>query len=129
MHEIDPRPPMDDPEIPSGEGPLAGDLPDTGRPIDDPTLADRANPRWDDPTSPQPDAQPLANPDGSPNVMPAGHLESPIPSPHAIDGGTAQDQAARPLETEIGRDNIRQGLGGGAANPALAEGGEGGEGS
>lgn len=129
MHEKDPRPLMDGPATPSGTGPLADALPDTGRPIDDPALADRANPRWDDPTSPQPDAQPLANPDGTPNVMPAGQVQSPIPEPRAVDGGTAQDQAARTLESEIGGDNIRHGLGGGAANPALAEGGEAGEGS
>ena len=126
------------PEAPGGAGPLAGAEPDTGRPIDDPALADRANPRWDDPSEPRPDAeplgeapgaQPLANPDGTPNVMPAGHVEMPIPEPGELEAGTPQDQAARPIESEIGRDTIRQGLGGGTANPALAEGGEAGEGS
>jgi hypothetical protein len=127
MHETT-EPTRHEPEVPVGEGPLADAEPDTGRPIDDPALADNANPRWVDPTAPQPDAQPLANPDGTPNVMPSGHAEMPIPMPseHA---GTAQDQAARPIEPEIGRDNIAQGLGGGAPNPALAEGGEAGEGS
>ncbi len=61
----------DGPSLPRGEGPLAGAEPVSGQPIDDPALADRANPRWDDPTSPQPDAQPLGNADGTPNVMPA----------------------------------------------------------
>jgi hypothetical protein len=134
MAERTPQPPpppsqSEGPDGPSGEGPLTGAEPDTGRPIDDPALADRANPRWDDPTAPEPDAQPLANPDGTPNVMPAGHVEMPIPEPGQAGAGTAQDQAARPIEPEIGRDTIRQGLGGGAPNPALAEGGEAGEGS
>jgi hypothetical protein len=117
------------PGPPPGSGPLVDAEPDTGRPIDDPALADRANPRWTDPSSPRPDAQPLANPDGTPNVMPAGHAEMPIPGPGELEGGTVQDQAARPIEGEIGRDTIRQGLGGGAANPSLAEGGEAGDGS
>jgi hypothetical protein len=130
MRETRPDAPMQhSPEPPTGAGPLAGSEPDTGRPIDDPALADRANPRWDDPTSPTPDAQPLANPDGTPNVMPAGHVEEPIPAPGDLEKGTAQDQAARPIEGELGRDTIRQGLGGGTPNPALAEGGEAGEGS
>jgi hypothetical protein len=117
------------PEDEGGRGPLADAEPDTGRPIDDPVLADRSNPRWDDPTAPQPDAQPLAGPDGTPNVMPTGHVESLIPDPGDAVGGTAQDQAAQQLESEIGRDTNRQGLGGGAPNPALAEGGEAGDGS
>jgi hypothetical protein len=117
------------PGPPPGSGPLVDAEPDTGRPIDDPALTDRANPRWTDPSSPRPDAQPLANPDGTPNVMPAGHAEMPIPGPGELEGGTVQDQAARPIEGEIGRDTIRQGLGGGAANPSLAEGGEAGDGS
>lgn len=133
MHETPPQPAHpgapEPPDGPTGTGPLADAEPDTGRPIDDPVLADRANPRWSDPSSPHPDAQPLANPDGTPNVMPSGHADMPIPEPSELEGGTAQDQAARAIEGEIGRDTIRQGLGGGAANPALAEGGEAGEGS
>ena len=116
-----------DPEPLTGHGPLADAEPDTGRPIDDPVLADRANPRWHDTSAPEPDAQPLANRDGSPNVMPAAHVVSLLPT--SDDGGTPQDQAARIIESDIGRDNIRQGLGGGSANPALAEGGEAGDGS
>jgi len=133
MHETPPRlsssPSKRQAPDPTGTGPLAETEPDTGRPIDDPVLADHANPRWADPSSPRPDAQLLANPDGTPNVMPAGHADLPIPEPAELEGGTRQDQAARPIEGEIGRDTIRQGLGGGAANPALAEGGEGGDGS
>lgn len=109
---------------PEGDGPLAGSEP-TGRPIDDPALADRANPRWDEPTSPQPDAQPLGNPDGSPNVMPADDVHLPMPDAGERREGTLQDQAARSLDPDAGSDNIREGRGGGAANPALAEGGSG----
>lgn len=116
---------------PTGGGPLA-DLPGAAdRPIDDPSLADRANPRWDDddPATPEPEleAQPLANRDGSSNVMPPKAMPD---DPGALlegpdEGGTPQDQAARPLTPDgAGRDNIREGLGGGAANPALAEGGD-----
>jgi hypothetical protein len=84
-------------ETPRGRGPLAGTEPQGG-PIDDPALADRANPRWDDPTTPEPDAPPLGS-----------------------------DQAARPLSgrAEPGTDNILEGRGGGTPNPSLAEGGSG----
>ena len=109
-----------DPELPSGAEPLVDAEPVTGRPIDDPSLADRANPRWDDPASPRPDAQPLANPDGTPNVLPS----SEPPPVSDLEQGTPQDQAARVMDPETGRDNIRRGRGGGAPNPALAEGGE-----
>ena len=114
---------------PRGSGPLADNEPETGRPIDDPALADKANPRWQDPTSPRPDAQPLSNPDGSPNVMPP---EESMQAPGAGPGesmdlprGTDEDPAARSLDPDGGgRDNLREGEGGGASNPALAEGGE-----
>lgn len=113
---------------PTGTGPLAGSEPDVGRPIDDPSLADRSDPRWDDPATPKVDGDPqsLTNPDGSPNVMPTQDPEVQIPDPSDSVIGTEQDQAARPIDDdgEGGRDNIRQGLGGGAANPALAEGGD-----
>jgi hypothetical protein len=110
-----------------GVGPLAGsDL--TGRPIDDPAMADRANPRWDDPSAPRPDAQSAANPDGTPNVMPADDVILPVPDATERELGTTQDQAARPLEPEVGRNTIAEGRGGGTPNPALAEGGEAGEG-
>lgn len=113
-----PRPPAI-PEGPRGSGPLADSEP-TGGPIDDPTMADRANPRWDDPTAPQPDAQPSANEDGSPNVMPPATLGT------TFGEADPAEQAARPLEgrDEPGSDNIREGRGGGTPNPALAEGGD-----
>lgn len=112
-------------DIPFGKGPLAGSLPDSERPIDDPALADRADPRWDDPTSPRPDAQPLVNPEGSPNVLPPREMDpAPMRLPGDPDLGTGEDQAARPLADDVGADNLRAGRGGGAANPALAEGGD-----
>jgi hypothetical protein len=97
--------------------------------MDDPAMADRANPRWDDPSAPRPDAQPSANPDGTPNVMPADDVTVPMPDPTERHLGTDQDQAARALEPDVGSDNIIEGRGGGAPNPALAEGGEAGDGS
>jgi hypothetical protein len=105
---------------PVGSGPLAGAEP-TGGPIDDPSMADRANPRWDDPTSPQPDAQGLTNQDGTPDVMPPDSLAV---GP-AVEDDPA-DPAAWPLEgrDEPGSDNIREGRGSGTPNPALAEGGD-----
>jgi hypothetical protein len=117
---------MDDPK---GTGPLSG-LPDaTGGPIDDPALTDKANPRWDEPAAPKPDAQPLGNPDGSPNVTAPGQFpQQPgetLRGPATLDDhGTQEDQAAQPLAEEYGRDNIREGRGGGQPNPALAEGGD-----
>jgi hypothetical protein len=114
--------PLSVPEKPVGSGPLSDAEPETGRPIDDPTLADRANPRWEDPASPRPDAQPLANPDGSPNVLPSS--QPPRGADRGLGQGTLQDQAARVMHPEVGPDNIREGRGGGAPNPALAEGGE-----
>jgi hypothetical protein len=117
-------------DMPRGDGPLAGNEP-TGGPIDDPALADRANPRWSDPTAPEPDAQPMAHPDGTPNVLPPRSLEEPggIASTKS-DEGDPEDQAARPLSgrAEPGSDNILAGRGGGTPNPSLAEGGEGGAG-
>jgi hypothetical protein len=113
-----------EPTTPSGSGPLAGSEPATGRPIDDPSLADRATTRWQDAAAPAPDAQPLANPDGSPNVMPADDVAPPMADDEQRMHGTPQDQAARPMEPEPGRDNIAAGRGGGTPNPALAEGGE-----
>ena len=114
-------------DIPRGSGPLADDEP-TGGPIDDPALADRANPRWADPTSPEPDAQPLAQPDGTPNVLPqgSGADHAPTAAP-GIPGGELEDQGARDLEdrAEPGSDNILMGRGGGSPNPSLSEGGEG----
>lgn len=53
--------------------PLPGARPPTdlgpkdGRAIDSPSLADRTRPRLDEPTSPAPDAEPIAGPDGSPD--------------------------------------------------------------
>ena len=108
-------------EHPEGLG-----LPDetvTGGPIDDPATADRANPRWAGGASLRPEAQPLTNADGSPNIMPGGEATIPVPGP--IGGGTTQDQAAQELPTVPGSNNIRDGLGAGQPNPALAEGGEG----
>ena len=111
-------------DLPRGSGPLAGDIV-TGGPIDDPSLADRANPRWNDPTSPVPDGQPLTNPDGSPDVLPPRGPVIPQDAPG--EGGTPQDAAAREIEgqLELGRDNILEGRGSSQSNPALAEGGEG----
>ena len=74
--------------------------------------------------SPRPDAQPLANPDGTPNVMPAEDVGVPVATSAEREHGTEQDQAARPLDADVGSDNIREGRGGGAPNPALAEGGD-----
>lgn len=110
-------------DLPRGSGPLADDAIITGGPIDDPTTADRANPRWEDPTAPTPDAQPLANPDGTPDVLPPRDAAVPMAAP----GGTPQDQAAQELGGQLdeGRDNIREGRGDPVANPALAEGGNG----
>jgi hypothetical protein len=113
-------------DIPRGSGPLAGNEP-TGGPIDDPALADRANPRWADPTSPRPDAQPLAEPGSTPNVLPQGPGEEHAPTAAPGPGEKLEDQGARDLEdrAEPGSDNIRMGRGGGTPNPSLAEGGEG----
>ncbi len=119
-----PRRPPD--ETPAGSGPLADAEPDEGRPLEDPVLADRSNPRWGGEGPARRPAQSLANPDGTPNVMPPAEPEVPMPPPEERAQGTPQDQAARTLDSEVGRDNIREGRGGGAANPALAEGGEGG---
>lgn len=107
-----------------GAGPLSDAEPVAGKPIEDPALADRANPRWDEREPSAAGAQPLANPDGSPNVMPPEEPHVPMPPPEERRRGTREDQAARPLEPEVGRDNIREGRGGGTPNPALAEGGE-----
>jgi len=101
-------------DLPRGSGPLADRDIVTGGPIDDPATADRANPRWNDPTSPAPDAQPLGGPEGTREVLPP-------------DAGTPQDQAAQVLggQLEEGRHNIREGRGDTQSNPALAEGGDG----
>jgi hypothetical protein len=109
---------------PWGRVPLAGDGPGTGLPIAEPALGDRANPRWREPSSPAPGAQSLADPDGTSNVKPPKELFVPMPSPEERAAGTPQDQAARPSDPEVGRDNIREGRGGGTHNPALAEGGD-----
>ena len=113
-------------DIPRGSGPLAGNEP-TGGPIDDPALADRANPRWADPTSPEPDAQPLGQPDGTPNVLPQGSADEHMPKAPPGMNDKPQDQGARDLDdrAEPGSDNILTGRGGGSPNPSLAEGGEG----
>jgi len=108
---------------PETRGPLAGREPAGRRPIEDPALADRANPRWTDDDLPR-GAQSLSNPDGTPNVMPPRELEVPVATPEEHEHGTAQDQAARTLDPDVGRDNIREGRGGGTPNPSLAEGGE-----
>ena len=114
---------------PRGRGPLAGKEPAVG-PIDDPTLADRTNPRWADPTAPEPHAQPMAHPDGTPNVLPPRSMEGSHVVPPMAGLDDPEDQAAQWLEgrAEPGTDNIREGRGGGAPNPALAEGGEEGDG-
>jgi len=114
----------DEPPAHVGSGPLAGDEPASGRPLEDPPLADRSNPRWGDDRRPRPGAQSLANPDGTPNVMPPDDPTPPMPTPAERASGTAQDQAAGTLEPEVGRDNIREGRGGGTPSPTLAEGGE-----
>jgi hypothetical protein len=113
-------------DSPRGSGPLAGSEP-TGGPIDDPALADRANPRWDDPTSPEPDAQPLAQPDGTPNVLPPAAAADHTPIAREDADDDLADQGARELEgrAEPGSDNILVGRGGGTPNPSLAEGGQG----
>jgi hypothetical protein len=95
----------------------------TGGPIDDPATADRANPRWAGDASLRPEAQPLTNADGSPNVMPP--VDTTTPATEPIDGGTPQDQVAQELPVVPGTDNIRDGVDTGQPNPALAEGGEG----
>lgn len=112
-------------EHPSGEGPLAGSEPATGRPIEDPAMADRANPRWDDPSSGEPDAFPGDEADGVARA-PGDPTSGPMTAADDASAGTPEDQAARPIEPDVGRDNLREGKGGGTANPALAEGGEGG---
>lgn len=109
---------------PRGEGPFVANGPATSRPIEDPAMADRANPRWGPRESRRPGAQSLANPDGTSNVLPPKHPQVPMPPPEERSSGTFQDQAARPLGSEVGRDNIREGRGGGTPNPALAEGGD-----
>jgi hypothetical protein len=114
-----------EPTAADGRGPLADAEPVTGRPLDDPALGDRSNPRWGGSGRPA-GAQSLANPDGTSNVMPPDRVELQMPTPERRGPGTAQDQAAGSFEPEVGTDNIRAGRGGGAANPALAEGGEGG---
>jgi hypothetical protein len=118
-------------ERPEGAGPLAGSEPEIERPIEDPVLSDRANPRWDDEPADQsaedraeePAAQSLRNPDGTPNVLPSSEPPAPL-TEDELERGTPQDQAARAMEPEVGRDNIREGRGGGTPNPALAEGGD-----
>jgi len=116
-------------DLPRGSGPLAGDDVVTGGPIDDPAMTDRANPRWEDPTSPVPDAQPLANPDGSTDVLPprSPGLPDVRSGGDASGRGTPQDQAARELggQLDVGTDNIREGRGDTQSNPAMAEGGNG----
>ena len=112
------------PEPPSGAGPLAGAEPDTGQPVDDPTLSDHANPRWEDRGGPGPVSQSLTNPDGTPNVLPSSVAPESV-LPEALDHGTLQDQAALVMDPEVSGDNIREGRGGGTPNPAAAEGGNG----
>lgn len=108
---------------PTETGPLAGAEPASGLPLEDPPLADRSNPRWGDRRQVE-GAQSLVNPDGTPNVMPPAEPRLPMPTAEEQRTGTPQDQAARTLEPEVGRDNIREGRGGGTPNPALAEGGD-----
>lgn len=111
----------------TGSGPLADPGAVTGGPIDDPTLADRNNPRWSEggeATMPMPDAPPIGGP-GAGGGMEGG------PAPRSAgavveEAGTPQDQAAQPLDglLESGTDNILEGRGDVQANPALAEGGD-----
>ena len=107
---------------PVGTGPLADPGIITGGPIDDPSLADHANPRWNDPTSSAPDADPVGGA-GAGGGASGGSLD-PAPGGH---DGTPQDQAAQELEgqLQVGTDNIREGRGDGTSNPAMAEGGDG----
>jgi hypothetical protein len=49
-----------------GARPPTDHAPENGRAIDSPAPADRTRPRLDEPTSPAPDAEPIAGPDGSP---------------------------------------------------------------
>lgn len=112
----------------TGSGPLADPGAVTGGPIDDPSLADRNNPRWGEggeATMPMPDAPPIGGPAAE------GGAGSGAPAPRSAgavieETGTPQDQAAQPLEglLESGTDNIIEGRGDVQSNPALAEGGE-----
>lgn len=114
----------------TGSGPLADPGTVTGGPIDDPTLADRNNPRWSEggeATMPMPDAPPI----GGPGADDDGAAGSGVPAPRsagavAEETGTSQDQAAQPLDglLESGTDNIVEGRGAVQSNPALAEGGD-----
>lgn len=127
MHATKQDTTRDDDQDRHASGPLAGQEPAGHRPLEDPALADRANPRWaeDMPPSDTPDGvQSMANADGTPNVMPPRQVEIPVATPDERAHGTPQDQAARPLDPDVGRDNIRAGRGGGTPNPAMAEGGE-----
>jgi hypothetical protein len=96
-----------------------------GGPIDDPaTVARGGGVTGPDPTDPTPDAQPLTNPDGSPDVLPPERsLPLPDVDPRGI--GTRQDPNAQELpgDEEAGANNILEGRGGGQPNPSLAEGG------
>lgn len=100
--------------------------PATSRPSEDPVRVERSEGSAADEGGRR--GQPLANADGTPNVMPPDEIEVPVAPPEERDLGTDEDPAARPLDAEPGSDNLREGRGGGTANPALAEGGEGGEG-
>lgn len=109
-----------------GPGPLADREIVTGGPIDDPSAAAPGTDRLTEPTTPRPDAQPLTNPDGTPDVLPPEEIAAPpaaLPDPAS---GTPQDESAHVLSglLETGRDNIREGRGDTQANPALAEGGD-----
>jgi hypothetical protein len=107
----------------TASGPLADAEPATERPLEDPTLADHANPRWGDEPLDHRRSQSLVNPDGTSNVLPSSEPPTP-PTQDDLARGTPQDQAARAAEPDVGRDNIREGRGGGTTNPALAEGGD-----
>jgi len=102
--------------------------PATPRPSEDPVRVERSQEATEGGESGDRRGQSMENPDGTSNVLPPEDPEVPMPPPEERELGTAEDPAARPLEAEAGRDNIREGRGGGTANPSLAEGGEGGEG-
>ena len=79
----------------TGSGPLADPGVVTGGPIDDPTLADRNNPRWSEggeATMPMPDAPPIGGPGSAggdieaPRTIPQSSSDLPDPQGDALGG-------------------------------------------
>jgi hypothetical protein len=118
---------MDQPAQPPSRPSLDdADLGDVGGPIDDPSTVQRGvSVTGPSPTDSLPDAQPLTNPDGSPDVLPPERFV-PGPGSDPAGVGTRQDPNAQELPGDevAGPDNIREGRGGGQPNPSLAEGGD-----